>query len=433
MSITDRLWAGAMRAAYAALPLLELGEGKIARGARARRGVRERMRAWAERERDPERPLIWFHASSVGEGLQAFAVMAALRARRPDAQLVYTYFSPSAEGLARRAPADLADCLPLDAAPEVETVLDALRPDLVAFSKYDVWPTLVRLAKARGTRVALLSATLPDSSSRLRGPAPRLLRATYARLDAVAAISAADAERFGRLGVEPARRSVMGDARFDQVAAKADAMDPGSPLLRPLRDSPAPVLVAGSTWPADEERLVAAWASLGNLPRRLVLVPHEPTPTHLTATAALLARHGLTHDLLGALAGEPPTSDVLLVDRVGVLGELYGVAAAAYVGGGWGTAGIHSVLEPAAFGAPVLFGPRHGNALEAAELVKAGGAFAVGSIPELAGRLRLLLSDEPARRLAGDAALAYVRRGTGAAERGADIVVALLDGEAPTG
>lgn len=427
MAISDMLWTAAMGAVRGALPLLARGEGKLARGVRGRQGVLERMRGWAERERDPSRPLAWFHAPSVGEGLQAFAVMDALRSRRPDVQLVYTFFSPSAEAFARRAPAELADYLPLDAAGDVEEALSLLRPDAVVFSKYDVWPTLVRLAKRRGARVALLSATLPESSSRLRVPARHLLRASYARLDAVAAISTGDAARFEALGVPAERRSVMGDARFDQVWRRAAAVDRESELLRPLRDGDVRTLVAGSTWPADEERLLEAWARLGTIPRRLVLVPHETTPAHLAATEALLARHRLSSVRLGEAAGRAPGAEVILVDRMGVLGDLYALADAAYVGGGWGSAGIHSVLEPAAYGAPVVFGPRHANAREAAGLAARGGGFSIASVDELTVRLRALLGNDTTRARAGRAAREYVRAETGAAERGAALVERLLD------
>ena len=424
MSAAERAYSVALRAAGALLPLLARGDGKLARGIRGRRGVLERMRAWAEQERDRGRPLVWFHAPSVGEGLQAMAVMAAFRARRPDAQVVYTFFSPSAEGIARRVPADFADYLPLDTPAAVGRALDLLQPDVLAFSKYDVWPNLVAEAKRRGVRVALLSATLPASSSRLRGPARALLRGAYARLDAVAAISPDDAERFGGLGVAPDRRSVMGDARFDQVRDRAARVDRGSDLLAPLADS-RPTLVAGSTWEPDEERLLTAWAALPPGPRRLILVPHEPTLVHLHRSEELIVGAGLSSVRLADVA-KHPRADVLLVDRVGVLGELYALADAAYVGGGWGSAGIHSVLEPAAFGVPVLFGPRHRNAREAAELVAAGGAFSVPSPEELAARLGALLADESTRRRAGEAARRYVESGLGAAERGAELVGSLL-------
>lgn len=424
MTIPEGLYTVAMWLASAALPLASRGGGKLARGIRGRRGAVERMEGWGRASRDPARPLVWFHAASVGEGLQAIAVMRALRERRPDAQIVYTFFSPSAEILASRAPADFADYLPLDLPGDVRRALDALRPNLIAFSKHDVWPNLVQAASRRGTRMVLLSATLPASSSRLRGPARALLLPAYKRLDAIAAISTDDAARFALLGVPASRRSVMGDARFDQVRERATTADVAGGLLRTLAYEGV-TLVAGSTWEEDEERLIPAWAGVRTGESRLILVPHEPTDTHLERTERLLGAAGLTSRRLSREGGR---TDVLLVDRVGVLGELYALADLAYVGGGWGAAGLHSVLEPAAFGVPVLFGPRHENAREAAELIGAGGAHAVRSEGELAERLRGLLGEAESRRRTGEAARRYVQQGTGAANRGADVIDRLLQG-----
>jgi len=221
----------------------------------------------------------------------------------------------------------------------------------------------------------------------------------------------------------------MGDARFDQVWQRAAGVDRGSALLRAVAAPGRPVLVAGSTWPPDEERLLPAVREAvgAGTPVRLVLVPHEPTPAHLAASEALLDAAGLGHARLAAVEAGAPAPDVVLVDRVGVLGDLYAAGDLAYVGGGWGTAGLHSVLEPAAFGLPTLFGPRHANAREAGELVAARAAWSVADSGELTRRLGELLSDGEARRRAGERARAYVRAGLGAAERGADVVVELLE------
>jgi 3-deoxy-D-manno-octulosonic-acid transferase len=430
MSIAESVYAAAVAAARPLLPLLARGEGKLARGIRGRAGVLERMEEWAREHRDPARSLAWFHAPSVGEGHQAQAVIERFRARRPDAQVVYTIFSPSAERFARGVPADFADYLPLDAAADVRRALDALRPSAIAFSKYDVWPVLTREAARRGVRLLLLSATLPPSSGRLRGPARALLAPAYARLHAVAAISRDDAERFAALGVAPDRRRVMGDARFDQVWTKAHAVDRASPLLTQLGGFEGITLVAGSTWAEDDARLLPALAALRRDDReiRTILVPHEPTPAHLARSEAALDALGMRHVRLGAL---DPSSipDVVIVDRVGVLGDLYALADVAYVGGGFGTAGLHSVLEPAAFGAPVLFGPRHANAREAAEMIAAGGAFEVADEAALRDQLRALIDEAPHRRRAGDAARGYVEANLGAAERGAELVDGFLDDE----
>ncbi|HKQ41107.1 MAG TPA: glycosyltransferase N-terminal domain-containing protein, partial [Pseudonocardia sp.] len=115
MPMLERIYGLGVAALRPALPLLARGEGKLARGIRGRSGVVKRIEAWAREHRDPSRALAWFHAPSVGEGHQARAVIEAFRALRPDAQVAYTFFSPSAEAFARAVPADFADYLPLDA------------------------------------------------------------------------------------------------------------------------------------------------------------------------------------------------------------------------------------------------------------------------------------------------------------------------------
>jgi 3-deoxy-D-manno-octulosonic-acid transferase len=171
---------------------------------------------------------------------------------------------------------------------------------------------------------------------------------------------------------------------------------------------------------------VAAVRAAGT-PLRLLLVPHEPTPRHLAGAERRLAEAGLPAAVrLSAVEGGAEPGETVLVDRTGVLGELYALADLAYVGGGWGTAGVHSVLEPAAFGVPVLFGPRHANAREAGELLREGGALAPPDAGALRGALHLLAADPAARGARGAAAAAYVERGRGAAERGAALLLRLL-------
>ena len=192
---------------------------------------------------------------------------------------------------------------------------------------------------------------------------------------------------------------------------------------------PRVTLVAGSTWPADEAVLLEAWRALaaqypGAL--RLVIAPHEPVPSHLGPIEAWAQRSGVRIARLDA-AGDAD-ADVVLVDRVGVLGELYALADASFVGGGFHAAGLHSVLEPAAFGAPVAFGPQHGASRDAGLLIAAGGAQSVRDVSALVSLLTAWLdpASATARRTAGEYARALVDRGRGAATRSADLVAGLL-------
>lgn len=430
--LRERLYELAVRTAAPLAGVAGRISPKVARGVEGRRDVVERLRAWAEAERDASRPLAWVHAPSLGEGLMAQAILAELRRARPEAQVLFTHFSPSAERLRDRMPADAFEYLPWDARPWLRPVMEAVRPALVAFVRTDVWPVLSAEARRAGASLALVNAVLGPGSSRL-GPGARiLLRPAHGRLSAVGAVDAEDAARFRLLGIPSSRLSVTGDARFDQVWARLQRLDRSAPLLARLRDPAVPALVAGSTWPEDEERLVPALAPLVAAGRlRLILAPHEPVAAHLEGLEARLREAGIAAARLAEVERGPgPLPPAVLVDRVGVLADLYAAGVLAYVGGGFGGSGLHSVVEPAALGIPVLFGPHAGNAREAKALERERGGFRLHDQTALAARVRALLEDEASRRAAGGAAERFVRQRLGGARANAEVLAALLE-EAP--
>jgi len=353
-------------------------------------------------------------------------VLQLARRERPELQLAYTFFSPSAAAFARGLDVDFADYLPFDTVGDSVAALDALEPRALVFSKLDVWPNLARVAAKRGVRLGLVSATLAEGSSRRRGMAARLLSDAYARLDSVGAIDQRDAERLVELGVRRDRIAVTGDTRYDQVWARVRGVDRTTGFLATLA-SERPTLVAGSTWPADERPLLAAWTRVRtNVPEaRLIIAPHEPTESHLTPIERWAAEARIRSARLGS--DDAPNADVVVVDRVGVLGDLYALASAAYVGGGFHAAGLHSVLEPAAFGVPVLFGPRFANSRDAELLIAAGGGATEATEAGLESQLRGWLTEEPLRAQAGTAARELVKQGLGAAGRSWKLVSALLE------
>lgn len=410
--------------ARTAAALTPSGHAKWRRSLAARRGIRDRFRHWAG-QRDMQRPLLWMHAPSVGEGLQARVVIELVRERRPDVQVVFTFFSPSAEAFAASLPVDFADYLPFDTRGDARAVLDALRPTALVFSKLDVWPLLVDESAARGVRLGLVSGTISDTSSRTGLLASSLLHDCYERLDAVGAISEADAERIVALGTPRERITITGDTRYDQAWRRAQAAAANQDLLGPLA-SRRPTLVAGSTWPTDEAVLLEAWLAVRrDLPEaRMIIAPHEPTPDHLAPIEAWARQHSLRPARLGE--SEASHADVVIVDRLGVLGDLYSLATAAFVGGGFHGAGLHSVLEPAAFGVPVAFGPRHANSRDAVLLHRSRGGDSVATVDETIEALTHWLGDAHAREAAGSAARHLVQRGLGAAERSFDLVAGLL-------
>jgi 3-deoxy-D-manno-octulosonic-acid transferase len=388
--------------------------------------------AWARADRDPHRPLAWFHAPSVGEGLQARAVMQALRAQQPELQFVYTHFSPSAERFAATIGADVHGYLPYDTVAAMGSVLDALRPDLLVFAKLDLWPTLATEAARRGVPTALIAGTVRPDSGRLRWPSIAVTQSGYAALDLAVAVDADDAERLIRLGVRADRVRVAGDPRLDSAVRVVEEVAPDDPLLT-IAD-PTHTLVAGSTWTADEHVLLDAFALVRDLhPEvRLMVVPHEPTPDHLAALDAAAVARGLPHPV-SLEATEASDAPIVVVSRMGILARLYANGGIAYVGGGFGERGIHSVIEPAAWRRPVLVGPHDRGTREIALMRARGGLVSLparDAAQALATQWLAWLADPEVREATGTAALEALAGDRGAAARTAGELMACLPGAA---
>jgi len=431
MRPTHALYRVVQEAARTLVPALARGDSKLARGLKARRDAHELLVRWGEKERDSARPAIWLHAPSVGEGLQARAVLEALQARRRDLQVVFTHFSPSAEKLARDMPADVGGYLPWDLPGPMSAVLDAVRPRAVVFAKTEVWPVLVAEATRRGVPCVLVGGTLAADAGRLRWPARDFLRPTWASLERVAAIAQEDGARFVELGVPADRVTVTGDPSVDSAATRAHAVDPEAPWLAPFHGDARPTVVAGSTWPADDAVLLPALSAMRDqiTDARVVVAPHEPDDGYVKELLTSFSREGWHTETLSSVerSGSVEGVDAVIVDRVGVLAHLYTVGVVAYVGGGFHHAGLHSVREPAAAGIPVCFGPLHANARAAGELLAKGGAREVRDAATLAEALQTWLGDGAARDYAADRAFGYIDAHLGAAARTAELLDELLD------
>ena len=433
MPSTSLTYRAALELGAALAPAIGLLSPRWRKGLEARKDAGVRLLAWAKSYRDTGRPLVWFHAASAGEGLQAQAVLRKLRRRCPECQIVYTHFSPSAAGLASKIEADAADYLPYDTSRNVDRLLSALRPNLLVFAKLDLWPELSTRAAWSGAHVAIIAGTVSPGSSRLRWPARTFLQPGYRVVTAAAAVSSEDGSRLVRLGVEPEHIRILGDPRFDSVVEKVAATSAQDPLLR--FGQGAPTLVAGSTWPEDEAVLLRAFGGVrGIYPHaRLILVPHEPVEDHLTRIEQFARVSGLPRPVRLSAATE--ATPLLLVDRVGVLASLYGAGTMAYVGGGFGRAGLHSVLEPAAWSLPVAFGWRWSNSRDAALLLEAGGATALPRGNTAAAALEKLWSnwirDELGRMEQGRKARQAVERGRGASEGSAEMLLQVISSRPP--
>ena len=362
----------------------------------------------------------WFHFTSVGEFEQAKPLIEAIHA---ETRIVLTYFSPSVAPNAKSYPyADAAVYLPLDTPRNAKRLIRLIEPTLIVFSKFDIWPNLVWKASQHGIPIIVVAGTLHAASKRLSRFAKPFFRSVHRHIRVHCAISEGDAARFQELCSPTHEIVVTGDTRYEQVYRRATAVAPDTDFFPGQATLKRPILIAGSTYTEDEKVLLPAYQLLrqngyDEFPH-LILVPHEPTLERIQEIRGHLDREKLIYLCFSELKPEVDLAavDVLIVDRVGLLAKLYGLADIAFVGGSF-RGSVHNVMEPAAMAKPVLFGPTIQNAYEASLLVERGGAKLVHTAPELADAITVWLNDTNARETAGNIGKRLIEENLGAVDR----------------
>jgi 3-deoxy-D-manno-octulosonic-acid transferase len=350
-------------------PMLLLGfrllapfQPKIRQGLKLRASNENQVPPWLV-DRAGENP-IWIHCAS-GEFEYAKPVIREIKARDPRIPVLVTFFSPSiANSVLQFEGIDFGCPLPWDRAADMDAFLIHHRPRCLLIARTDTWPIMVAQARQHGVPSLLFSATLSQTSGRARGLGRWASRHVFEQLDTIFCVTSEDQKVFAQLGFAK-KTQVMGDTRYDQVQARL-----ASP--RPLREElfaqsmgqRRPILVAGSTWPEDEDVLLEVIEKCHQRVR-FVVAPHEPTDTHLLDLESRLNKSGIT-SVRYEKTKDWPIDSVLLIDRVGILAELYGKASMAFVGGSFRKT-VHSVMEPLAAGCLTFVGPLHLNNREAIE------------------------------------------------------------------
>lgn len=385
---------------------------------------------------DPPAGGFWLHAVSVGEVRLALLVLPALRRRFPGVPVHLSTGTPTGRALAAAGgggtPPDSIAALPADLPFAMRRRLDRLRPRAVLILETEIWPNLLRLCAERGVPVLLLNGRIsPRSYPRYRLLRPFVRRA-LGGFRSLGMQSREDAERIVRLGAPADRVRVTGNLKADLPAPR---VDPRGVRRRLGLESAAPLFVAGSTAAAEDGPVLRAFEALraADARARLVLAPRHPENFAAAAAAAREAGY-VVATWSGSDAGATGRNvpwDVLVVDALGVLPDLYAASDLVFVGGSLAPRGGHNVLEPAALGKPVIFGPHTENVSDSAEaLVAAGAGFVARDGEEIGRHLVRLLGDSASYRVASAMAARVVEANRGALERTMTLVEEAL---APSG
>ncbi len=379
-------------------------------------------------------PRFWVHAVSVGEVVAASSVVAALREKFPSLWLLLTTVTEAGMKTAQqRIPdANAFAFLPFDPMPFPRWAMARARPDVLILTETELWGNLMHAAKERGAKVVLVNGRISDATfaRAQRFPAKPIYQWLLSHLDLCLMRSDLDAERILKLGVLPERVKVVGDVKLDQPQVQLSES-----VKTALRSelglfSEHLLLVAGSTHEGEEETLLKVYQRLlpANPNLRLLLAPRHLE--RVERVVAVVSIFGFTPVRRSRCFGKPlRSSEVLVLDTVGELAKLYGLATIAFVGGSLIPRGGHNIMEPVLHGVPVLFGPHVDNFRPHAELLRREGiGFMVRNEEELARVANKLLQSPPLRQAIRWQAEQLLARHRGAAQRVADAVARLMAG-----
>lgn len=355
--------------------------------------------------------LVWMHAASLGEFEQGSPLIEEIKKQYPGVKVVITFFSPSGYEVRKNyAGADVVGYLPFDGPLTAPAFVKMLEPSLVIWVKYDYWYYTLQAIYRRQIPLLLISGMFRPSQPFFKwyGKLHREMLQFFSHLfvqndNAVALLKGV---------VKDDKVTVSGDTRFDAVLRLAENWQPNELVAKWLKQSPLTV-VAGSTWPSDEEEMVHFIKSRPDI--KWIIAPHNLEEDMLQDTLQLLEQPTRYSQLGKERQETPALSNVLLIDNVGMLRYLYKYGTVCYLGGGFTGSGIHNVLEAAVYGKPVIHGPEFSKYAEATGLLEAGGSFVVSSALTLESKLEELLGNPEKCADAGSKAESYVRQQAGAA------------------
>ena len=350
--------------------------------------------------------VLWFHAASVGEFEQARPIIERLHSELPFRKVLLTFFSPSGYELRKDYPlVDKVTYLPFATRKNVKQLIDILPLEAAIFVKYEFWPAYLKGLRQKHVPTYLISAIFRPKQLFFLPWGKGYLKLLYA-FDHIFVQDQTSADLLQHHGIQQV--SVAGDTRFDRVT-EVQKQSKDLPIVEGFVAGAEQVVVAGSTWPQDEQLFARYLSERPHV--KLVLVPHEIDSAHLHHIFQLFEGRYVRYT--EATPHSVNKCRVLLVDTIGVLSSIYRYGHVAYIGGGFGV-GIHNTLEAAVYGMPVVFGPTWQKFREAKGLLDAGAAITVKNYNEFAAALDNAFENQS---IMGESANSYVQSECGATDK----------------
>lgn len=347
-----------------------------------------------------DRP-VWIHCASLGEFEQGRPVIEAIKQKLPNQKVLLTFFSPSGFEVRKNYDkADLVVYLPADTPFNACKFVKVLNPSNAIFVKYEFWPNYFSRLKKSNIPVYSISAIFRKNQIFFKWYGTWMIKT----LKAVSKFYIQDQKSASLLDTLAIHNyAITGDTRFDRVAAIVESANE-VPAAREFAGTANSVIVAGSTWPPDEE-ILAHFINESNNEVRLIIAPHEVHESHVLQLMKRFSVPALRYSQLDNTSSLKDAR-VLVIDTIGLLSAIYRYGHIAYIGGGFGK-GIHNTLEAATYGMPVFFGPSYQKFKEAVDLIECGGGFAIENFETFCNKIKELRDDASKLEKAGQAAGDY--------------------------
>jgi 3-deoxy-D-manno-octulosonic-acid transferase len=359
----------------------------------------------------PDNKTLWFHCASLGEYEQGLPVFKALRTHYKKHKIILSFFSPSGYDIRKNSPiADIVVYLPLDTKANARQFLDSVHPELTVFVKYDIWPNFLNELENRKLRAILISAAFRDNQSFFKFYGKQLRDALFA-FEHIFTQNKRSKTLLESINYNQV--TVSGDTRFDRVSSQLD-QDNILDFIEAFKQDQLCV-VAGSSWPEDDELLINFINSEASKDVKFIIAPHNIKSVQIKNIQDKLTVESVLFSEKDKK--QVKTAQVFIIDTIGILSKVYSYADIAYVGGAMGTTGLHNTLEPAVFGIPIIIGNHHSKFPEAQEMIDNAGMFSISNQLEFNAILNDLIHNEKKRLDSGRNNSEYIRSNKGAVDK----------------
>ena len=351
--------------------------------------------------------IFWFHAASLGEAEQGLPVIEQLKAQYPSTKILLSFFSPSGfENFKKHPAVDFIVYLPLDSRKNARDFIEIVNPKAAIFIKYEIWVHYFNTLAESKIPLFLTSALFREDQFYFKKPYKSFFLPILSKVSHIMVQNQTSVNLLRANGLQ--NISVCGETRIDRVLDLSNT-DFSDHIIESFINDQR-VFIAGSSWPIEEEMIKNSMGILKGV--KIILAPHDISHEHINNIQSLFGNYKLSLYSKGN-NGSLKDQQILVIDNIGLLSRIYRYADFAFIGGGLGK-GLHSTIEAAVYGLPVIFGPNHNSFVEPAEMLEKGCGFEISSQQEFESILKKLINDNGFLNNVSLAASDYVHSKVGA-------------------